>query len=196
MPNVTQDAFDAAFAYAHTANKFSDRPVDDATLAAVYEQMKFGPTSMNCQPMRLVFVKSAEGRALLKPGLSPGNVDKTMTAPVVAIIAFDSRFYDHLPSQFPPMPTARDMFAGNADLASGTAFRNGTLQGAYFMIAARMSGLACGPMSGFDPAKVNAAFFPDGRYQANFIVNLGYGDPAGYRPRGPRLAFADVASFA
>lgn len=196
MPTVTQDAFDAAFVHAHTANKFSDQPVDDATLAAVYEQMKFGPTSMNCQPMRLVFVKSPEAKALLKPGLMTSNVDKTMVAPVVAIVAFDTRFYDHLPSQFPAMPAARDMFASNADLASGTAFRNGTLQGAYFMIAARMCGLACGPMSGFDPAKVNAAFFPDGRYQANFIVNLGYADPAGNRPRGPRLAFADVVRFA
>jgi len=115
---------------------------------------------------------------------------------VTAIVAMDTRFYDHLPTQFPPMPAAREMFAGNADLAAATAMRNGTLQGAYLIIASRMLGLAAGPMSGFDQAKLDAAFFPDGRIKSNFLVNLGYGDPAGYRPRNPRLAFDEMAQIA
>ena len=190
-----QSALDQAFIAAHTANKFTDRAVDDATLRALYELCKWGPTSMNCQPMRLVFVRSAEAMAKLKEALSPGNLDKTLAAPVTAIVATDTQFYEHLPTQFSPMPTAREMFSGNAALSSETAARNSSLQGAYLMIAARLLGLAAGPMSGFNPGKVNEQFFPDGRVQANFLVNLGYADPAGNRPRGPRLAFEDVAKI-
>jgi nitroreductase len=189
-------SLDQAFVAAHTANKFTDQPVGDDTLRALYDLCKWGPSSMNCQPMRLVFVRSAEAKARLKEALSPGNVDKTMAAPVTAIVAMDTQFYEHLPTQFAPMPTARDMFAGNATLAADTAMRNSSLQGGYLVIAARMLGLAAGPMSGFDPAKVNAAFFPDGRVKANFLVNLGYADVSGYRPRGPRLSFEDVAQIA
>jgi nitroreductase len=189
-------SLDQAFVAAHTANKFTDQPVSDDTLRALYDLCKWGPSSMNCQPMRLVFVRSAEAKARLKEALSPGNVDKTMAAPVTVIVGMDTQFFEHLPTQFAPMPAARDMFAGNATLAADTAMRNSSLQGGYLMVAARMLGLAAGPMSGFDPAKVNAAFFPDGRVKANFLVNLGYADASGNRPRGPRLAFEDVAQIA
>jgi 3-hydroxypropanoate dehydrogenase len=151
---------------------------------------------MNCQPMRLVFVRSAEAKALLAPALAPGNRDKTLAAPVTAIVALDTRFHEHLPTQFPAMPTAAQMFAGNETLSADTAMRNSSLQGAYLILAARLLGLDAGPMSGFDAAQVNQAFFPDGRFKANFLVNLGYGDPSGNRPRGPRLAFDDVARIA
>lgn len=190
---LNRQAQDQAFIAAHTANKFTDQPVDDATLHALYELCKWGPTSMNCQPMRLVFVRSAAAKARLKPCLSAGNADKTMAAPVTAIVAMDTRFFEHLPAQFAPMPAAREMFAGNATLAADTAMRNSSLQGAYLIVAARMLGLAAGPMSGFDAAKLNAEFFADGRFKANFLVNLGVADPAGNRPRGPRLDFAEVA---
>jgi 3-hydroxypropanoate dehydrogenase len=153
--------------------------------------MKWGPTSMNCQPARLVFVTSPEGKALLAPALSPGNLEKTLAAPVTVIIATDSLFHEHLPTMFPAYD-ARPMFAANAELAASTAFRNGTLQGAYLILAARALGLDCGPMSGFDAGKLNAAFFADGRHQANFLCNLGIGDPAGVHPRGPRLAFDEA----
>lgn len=189
-------SLDQAFVAAHTANKFTDQPVSDDTLRALYDLCKWGPSSMNCQPMRLVFVRSAEAKARLKEALSPGNVDKTMAAPVTVIVGMDTQFFEHLPTQFAPMPAARDMFAGNATLAADTAMRNSSLQGGYLMVAARMLGLAAGPMSGFDPAKLNAAFFPDGRVKANFLVNLGYADASGNRPRGPRLAFEDVAQIA
>lgn len=192
-PALDQRSLDQAFVAAHTANKFTDQPVSDDTLRALYDLCKWGPTSMNCQPMRLVFVRGAAAKAKLKDALSPGNVDKTMAAPVTAIVAMDTQFFDHLPTQFPPMPTARDMFAGNAGLSADTAMRNSSLQGGYLMIAARLLGLAAGPMSGFDPAKLNAAFFPDGRVKANFLVNLGYADAAGNRPRGPRLDFDAAA---
>lgn len=181
------------FVDAHTANQFAPQPVDDATLHALYDLCKWGPTSMNCQPMRLVFVRSEVAKARLKPCLSPGNVDKTMAAPVTAIVASDSSFFEHLPTQFPAFAGAREMFAGNAALAAETALRNSSLQGAYLMVAARMLGLAAGPMSGFDPARLNEAFFPEGRIRANFLVNLGWPDARGHRPRGPRLAFDDVA---
>lgn len=191
-------AFDAAklaqvFADAHTANKFTSAPISDATLHALYDQVKWAPTSMNCQPMRLVFVRSPEAKAKLREALAPGNVEKTMAAPVTAIVAMDTAFYEHLPSMFPVHPAARAMFADNAELASETAFRNASLQGGYLILAARMLGLAAGPMSGFDAAKVNAAFFPEGRFKANFLVNLGIGDPAGDYPRQARLAFEVAA---
>lgn len=181
------------FVDAHTATQFASRPVDDATLHALYDLCKWGPTSMNCQPMRLVFVRSEAAKARLKPCLSPGNVDKTMAAPVTAIVASDSSFFEHLPTQFQAFAGAREMFAGNAALAAETALRNSSLQGAYLMVAARMLGLAAGPMSGFDAARLNEAFFPEGRIRANFLVNLGWPDAQGYRPRGPRLMFDQAA---
>ena len=189
-------AFDQAFLSARTFNKFTDQVVHDATLQQLHALCKWGPTSLNCQPMRLVFVKSAEAKQRLKPALQPGNADKTMAAPVTVIVAYDSRFFEHLASQFPALPGMDQMFASNPALAQETAFRNGSLQGAYLILAARLLGLDAGPMSGFDAKLVNQAFFADGRWQANFLVNLGYGDAAGNYPRGPRLAFDEVARIA
>ncbi|MBS1156639.1 MAG: rutE [Proteobacteria bacterium] len=191
---VDQAAQEQAFTHARTFNKFTDRPVSDETLHQIYDLMRWGPTSMNTQPARYVFLRTHESRLRLLPALSPGNKDKTMAAPVTVIVALDTRFYDQLPTQFPAYD-AKPMFEGNASLAESTAFRNGTLQGAYLIIAARMLGLDCGPMSGFDTDKVNAEFFPDGQWRANFLVNLGYGDPAGNRSRGPRLPFDTVAQL-
>jgi nitroreductase len=192
LPNA---ALEQTFTQARTFNKFTDRTVTDETLHALYELAKWGPTSMNSQPARIVFVRSAEAKAKLLPALLPGNADKTLAAPVCAIVAMDSRFFDHLPEQFPVM-NAKPMFEGNAALAEGTAFRNSSLQAAYLIVAARQLGLDCGPMSGFDPAKVNEAFFPDGRYKTNLLINLGYGDASGNHPRGPRLPFEAVARIA
>ncbi len=192
MPALDTAALAQAFTAARTFGRYRPEPVTDATLHALYELLKWGPTSMNCQPARYVFLRSETARQRLKPALSPANVDKTMAAPMVVIVATDSRFWEHLPEQFPAYD-AKPMFEGNPALSETTAFRNGTLQGGYLIIAARMLGLDCGPMSGFDQAKVNAEFFPDGRCKANFLVNLGYGDPAGTFPRGPRLPF-DVAA--
>ncbi len=190
---VDQTALDQAFFNARTFGKFSDQAVDEATLRRLHDLFKWGPTSMNCQPARLVFVQSAQAKARLIPALAPGNAAKTQAAPVTAIVAMDTRFYEHLPVQFPVMPSASQMFSQNETLAAETALRNSSLQGAYLIIAARMLGLDAGPMSGFDPAKVNQAFFADGRWKANFLINLGWGDASGSHPRGPRLGFEDVA---
>jgi 3-hydroxypropanoate dehydrogenase len=190
---VSHEALQCAFLQARTFNRFTDQAIDDATLRQLHEMFKWGPTSMNCQPARLVFVRSAAAKQKLLPTLAPGNRDKTSAAPVTAIVAYDSRFYEALPSQFPAVPTAMQMFAQNTQLATDTALRNSSLQGAYLIIAARMLGLDTGPMSGFDAAKLNEAFFPDGRWKANFLVNLGIGDPTGNHPRGPRLPFDEVA---
>jgi 3-hydroxypropanoate dehydrogenase len=194
MPALDRSALDQVFFNARTFNRYTERPVDDATLHAIYDLLRWGPTSMNCQPARYVFVRSTEAKARLKPVLSPGNVDKTMAAPVTVIVATDTRFFEHLPTQFPAFD-AQPMFAGNPALAQATAQRNGSLQGGYLIVAARMLGLDCGPMSGFDAAKLNAEFFPDGRWQANFLVNLGYGDAGGNYPRAPRLPFETVATI-
>lgn len=183
---------DLAFVQARTVNKFTSQPVSDDTLRQLYDLAKWGPTSMNAQPGRFIFVRSAEAKARLKPALSGGNVDKTMAAPLTVIVAADSQFYEHLPTQFTAM-NAKPMFEGNAALSEATAARNSSLQGAYFIIAARLLGLDCGPMSGFDAAKVDAEFFSDGRFKTNFLINLGYGDASGNYPRGPRLSF-DVAT--
>ncbi|URI11770.1 malonic semialdehyde reductase [Aquincola tertiaricarbonis] len=188
-------ALEQTFLNARTFNKFTDQPVSDETLRQLYDLAKWGPTSMNSQPARFVFVRSAEAKARLAEALSPGNVAKTNAAPVTVIVAMDNQFYEHLPEQFPAV-NAKPMFEGNAGLAEATAQRNSALQGAYLIIAARQLGLDCGPMSGFDPAKVNAAFFPDGRHKVNFLINLGYGDASGNHPRGPRLPFDAVATIA
>jgi len=184
------------FLDAHTTFKFSDVAVTDEALRQLYELCKWGPTAMNGQPMRLVFVRSGEGKQRLKPALSLGNVDKTMAAPVTAIVAFDSAFHEHLATQSPAIPSASAMYANNPGLAQETAFRNGSLQGAYLIVAARMLGLATGAMSGFNAAVLDEAFFPDGRWRSNFLVNLGYAAPKGHRPRGPRLAFNEAVRFA
>ncbi|HRN76814.1 malonic semialdehyde reductase [Ottowia sp.] len=188
-------AIDQVFRDARTANGFTDQPVSDELLWQVYELAAFGPTSMNSQPARYVFVRSPEGRARLRECLLPGNVDKTQTAPVTAIVAVDTQFHEHMPQVWHG-EGAREMFAGNAALAQATAQRNGTLGGAWLIIAARALGLDCGPMSGFDMARLNAAFFPDGRWQANFLLNLGHGDDAKLFPRNPRLAFEQACTLA
>lgn len=185
-------AFDMAFRNARTFNRFSDKPVTDETLHAILDLMKWGPTSLNSQAGRFVFLRSKESRERLRPALSAGNLDKTMAAPITVIVAIDNLFYEYLPTLFPAYD-ARPMFKANPAIAEKTGFRDGTLQGAYFIIAARMLGLDCGPMAGFDADKVNAEFFPDGRWRANFLINLGYGDPAGNYPRNPRLGFDEVA---
>lgn len=192
MPTLSQNAFDLTFVHARTFNKFKPGPVSDDTLRQLHDLMKWGPTSFNCQPARFVFLRTPEAKARLKLALIASNADKTMAAPVVVIVAMDMEFYEHLPQQFPAMD-AKSFFVGNAAMIEATAFRNSSLQGAYLMLAARMLGLDCGPMSGFDAAKVNAEFFADGRCKANFLINLGYGDPSGNYPRGPRLSF-DVAA--
>ena len=185
-------ALDQILRAARTFNKFQDKPVSDETLKSLYELAKWGPTSMNCQPARIVFVRSAEAKAKLKQALMPGNVDKTMAAPVTAIVASDSHFFEYLPTQFPALPQAQAMFAGNATLAADTAFRNSSLQAAYLIIAGRALGLDSGAMSGFNPQVVNELFFADGRYKANLLINFGYGDASGNWPRGPRLGFDEV----
>lgn len=182
------------FTEARTHNGWLDRPVADALLKEAVELAKWGPTSANCSPARIVFVRSAEAKARLAPALSPGNLDKTMAAPATAIIAHDVKFYEHLPRLY-PAADARSWFAGNDALIQATAFRNGTLQGAYFILALRAVGLDAGPMSGFDNAKVDAEFFPQGTIKSNFLINIGYGDPAKLYPRGPRFAFEEIASI-
>ena len=179
------------FEEAHTHNGWQDEPVSDDLLRRVYDLAKFGPTCANSCPMRVVFVKSAEAKARLKPSLNEGNVEKTMKAPATAIIAYDTGFYELLP-RLSPQRDFRSVYANNLPLAQETAFRNGSLQGGYFIIAARALGLDCGPMSGFDNAKVDAEFFPDGRWKSNFLCNLGYGDPGQVRPRNPRPSFEEA----
>lgn len=195
MTALPANALAQLFTEARTHNGFRPEPIPEATLRQLYDLMKWGPTSMNCQPARLVFVTSAAGKERLKPALSPGNLDKTLAAPATVIIASDSRFYEHLPTNFPAYD-AKPMFEANAELAAATAFRNSSLQGAYLMLAARALGLDCGPMSGFDAGKLDAAFFPDGRYKTNFICNLGIGDPSKLYPRGPRFTFEEACSIA
>jgi 3-hydroxypropanoate dehydrogenase len=191
---IADAAQDQIFRSARTAHGFRPEPIADATLHALYELLKWGPTSFNCQPARFVFLRSAEAKSRLKPTLSTANVEQTLAAPVTVILASDMRFYDHLPTQFPAYD-ARPMFANNAAASQATAFRNSSLQGAYLVIAARALGLDCGAMSGFDAAAVDAAFFPDGQYKANFLINLGVADTSKTKARGPRLSFAEAAEI-
>lgn len=206
---LNDDALDQLFRQARTHNAWLDKPVGDDLLRQLYELMKWGPTSANSSPARILFLRTAEARQRLKPALSPGNVAKTMSAPVTAIIGYDGRFYEHLPKLF-PHTDARAWFANTPELAEVTARRNSSLQGAYLMLAARSLGLDCGPMSGFDQAKVEREFFPrgdeqqddfqqeyfpDSHIKTNFICNLGYGDPAKLLPRSPRLAFDEACKL-
>jgi 3-hydroxypropanoate dehydrogenase len=184
-------ALDTLFRAARTQNKWQDRPVPDATLQAIYDILKWGPTSANSSPARFVFIRTAEGKEKLRPALSAGNTEKTMTAPVTVIVAYDPQFYELLPKLF-PHTDARAWFTGNDQLVFTTAFRNGTLQGAYLMMAARAVGLDVGAMSGFDNAKVDEAFFAGTGWKSNFLCNLGYGDPAGLFARSPRLDFEEA----
>ena len=190
---LNQDGLDLLFGGARTHSAFLDRPVDDEVLRKAWDAARMGPTSANCQPARIVFVRSAGAKARLLPALAPGNVDKTRAAPVTAIIGHDMAFYDRLPRLF-PHADARAWFVGNQALIESTAFRNGTLQGAYFIMALRAFGLDCGPMSGFDAAKVDAEFFVGTTTRSNFLINIGHGDASALYPRGPRLDFDEACS--
>ncbi|MFM8546300.1 MAG: malonic semialdehyde reductase [Betaproteobacteria bacterium] len=191
---IDDKALGLLFNDARTANGWLAGEVSDAQLRRIFDLMKMGPTAANSQPARCLLLRSAAAKAPLRPALSPTNTDKTMSAPAVALIAYDTLFHEHLPKIFPHNPAARNWFEGDAVRAARetSAFRNGTLQGAYFIIAARAAGLDCGPMSGFDAAKVDAEFFPDGRFRTNFLCNLGHGDPSKTYSRSPRFAFEDV----
>lgn len=182
------DALDQLFLAAHTHHGWQDRPVSDALLRQVYELARMGPTSFNSNPARIVFVTSPAAKARLQPALSEGNIAQTLAAPATAIIAYDLEFYEHLPTLY-PATEARHFYAGKEAAAQTAAFRNGTLQGAYLILAARALGLDCGPMSGFNNAKVDEIFFAGTSWRSNFLCNLGYGDPAKLHPRGPRLDF-------
>ena len=188
-------ALDLIFRDARTQNGWLDTPVSDAQLHEIYELMRLGPTSANSCPARIVFLRTAAAKARLLPALSRGNVDKTKAAPVTAILGYDTRFFERLPKLFPHKPEMADAFRANTVLAESTAFRNGTLQGAYFMIAARALGLDVGGMSGFDNKKVDAEFFPDGRIKSNFLCNVGHGDPAKVMAKLPRLAFDEACTL-
>lgn len=188
-------ALDAVFRTARTHHAWLDRPVPDETLRELYDVLRLGPTSANCSPARFVFVASAEAKARLLPYLSSANRTQTSAAPVCVIVAYDTQFYENLPRLFPETPNARDWFTSSPAFAEATAFRNGTLQGAYLIVAARMLGLNCGPMSAFDNAGVDREFFPDGRVKSNFLCNLGYGDPSALKPRDPRLAFEEACEI-
>ncbi|PPE71709.1 malonic semialdehyde reductase [Caldimonas thermodepolymerans] len=192
MNITTEQLFDNA----RTHNAWQDRPVDDALLQRLYDLMKYGPTSANCCPARIIFVKSPEAKARLLPCMSEGNRAKTAAAPVTAIIGMDLKFYEKLPQLFPHNPAARTWFEGNEAVAQATAFRNSSLQGGYFIMAARALGLDCGPMSGFDAARVDAEFWAGTDVKTNFICNLGYGDPSGLFPRSPRLSFDEACRIA
>ena len=193
MSGIDTTSLNSLFLNARTANGFTDKPVPLELLKEVYDIAKFGATSMNTQPARYVFVTTPQAKARLAPALAPGNLDKTNAAPVTVIVAKDTMFFEHMPDIW-HAPNAQAMFEGNAPMAQATATRGTTLSGAYFMIAARALGLDCGPMSGFDAAKVNAEFFPDGRYQVDFLLNLGYADHSKEFARNARLAFEQVAT--
>jgi nitroreductase len=190
---LNDHALDRLFRQAHTVHAFTPEPIELHTLQALYDLVKWGPTAFNSQPARWVFVTSAAAKARLLPALMPSNVPQVQSAPVTVIVAHDQQFQRHLPEQFPAY-NAKPLFDDNHALTEETAKRNSALQGAYGILAARALGLGVGVMSGFDAAKVDAEFFPDGQYRTNFLLNLGKADPKGIYPRGPRLPFDLVAT--
>lgn len=192
---LSAQTLEQVFSSARSFNRFQNIQVSDEQIKQLYDLLKWGPTSMNCQSSHLVFIKGQEAKQRLQNSLMPGNQEKSLAAPVTVIVASDTQFYQHMPTQFPAVPGAKQMFEENAALRDSTAFRNSSLQGAYLIMAARMLGLDCGPMSGFDNAALDAEFFPEGRYQSNFLINLGYGEKDGAHPRGPRLAFEELAQI-
>lgn len=192
--NTGEMMLDRLFCQARTANGYTDQPVSADLLRQIYDLAKMAPTSMNTQPARFVFLTTTAAKERLLPALMPANVEKTLSAPVSVIVATDTRFYEHMPNVW-HKPEAKAMFEANAALAADTAARNGTLSGAYFMLAARALGLDCGPMSGLDLAKVNAEFFPDERFKANFVINLGYMDVSKLFQRNPRLSFEQACQM-
>ncbi len=191
---INDEALDTVFRAARSQNKWLDKPVSPAVLMAVCDLMRMGPTSANCCPARIVFLTSQTAKERLKPHLLASNVEKTMTAPAVAIIGHDLDFPQHLPRLFPHNPGAKDWF-NDAALRQATAFRNGTLQGAYFIIAARALGLDCGPMSGFDNEAVDREFFAGSNVKSNFLCAIGHGDPSGLFARSPRLEFDEACKI-
>lgn len=188
------NSLNVLFNEAKTYYGWQQKPVSPELLHQIYNLTKMGPTSVNCCPLRVVFVQTPVARAKLKPCLAPANVDKTMSAPVTAILGYDLDFHDHLPKLY-PHTDARAWFTGNQDLINTTAVRNGTLQAGFFLMAARACGLDCGPMSGFDNAMVDEAFFAGTNIKSNFLCNLGYGDTEHTYPRAPRFEFGDVCSI-
>jgi 3-hydroxypropanoate dehydrogenase len=206
---LNEEALDQLFRKARTHSFWLPKPVDDDTLRKLYELMKWGPTSANSSPARFFFLRTLEAKQRLVPALAPGNVEKVLAAPVTAIVAFDFRFYEKLPKLFPQSPNFKEMFENSPELTDATARRNSTLQGAYLMIAARSLGLDCGPMSGFDNAKVDEEFFGSGKevsgafqeffplthVRSNFLCNIGYGDPSRLFPRNPRLDFEEACAL-
>jgi len=195
MHALPEDALDTLFRKARTSHGWRPEPVSDEQLHALYELMKWGPTSANTCPARVVFLRTPEARQRLLPALAKANVEQTMSAPVTAIVAYDLKFFENQPKLFPHNPGMRDRFASAPQSAEVTAFRNGTLQGGYFILAARAVGPDCGPMSGFDNARVDNEFFPDGSVNSNFLCNLGHADPAKIYPRGARLDFEEACQL-
>jgi 3-hydroxypropanoate dehydrogenase len=193
MTVLDDAALGLLFLDARTHRRWVDRPVEDALLRRVYELARWPPTSANSQPMRVVFVRSADAKERLRSALDAGNVEQTMSAPVTAIVAYDLRFFEQMAKLAPTRPDIGARFGSAPEaVRDRLAFQGGTLQGGYLMLAARALGLDCGPMGGFDRAKVDAAFFPDGQWKSNFLLNLGYGDSAALRPRAPRLKFEEA----
>jgi len=192
MTTIDQKAIATLFTEARTHNVWQDREVSEETLRELYNLMHFGPTSMNCQPSRIIFLTTDAAKERLKPALLPGNQEKTMKAPVVAVVGFDTEFYEHLPRMFAHNKDAKSLFEGKPDFIHSTAFRNSSIQGGYLILAARALGLDAGPMSGFNNAAVDEEFFPDGKVKSNFLCNLGYGDASALFPRGDRFSFDEV----
>ncbi len=206
---IDETALDTLFREARTHTTWQPKPVTDETLRDLYDLLKWAPTSANAAPARFAFLRSKEAKERLRPALAPLNVEKTMTAPVTVIVGYDLRFYQQLPKLFPHSPGMKQLFEGNPELVETTARRNSSLQGAYLIIAARALGLDCGPMSGFDQAKVDEEFFaagkpcfgcdqeffPEGHVKSNFLCNLGYGDGTRLHPRLPRLPFNEACSL-
>ena len=208
MEQLTDEALDLLFREARTYNAWLDRTISDDTLHQLYDTAKWGPTSANAGPARFIFIRSQKAKERLQQTLSPGNVTKTMAAPITVIIAYDLKFYDKLPRLFPNNPAMREVFANNPQLIEATAKRNSSLQGAYLMLAARALGLDCGPMSGFDNARLDEEFFaagkceeceqeffPEGHVKSNFLCNIGYGDRSKLSPRNPRLEFSEACTL-
>jgi 3-hydroxypropanoate dehydrogenase len=206
---INEAAADTLFREARTYSTWLPKPVTDQTLRDLYELLKWAPTSANAAPARFAFLRSKEAKERLRPALAPLNVEKTMTAPITVIVAYDLKFYEQLPKLFPHSPGIKQLFEGNSEMTEATAKRNSSLQGAYLIMAARALGLDCGPMSGFDQAKVDEEFFaagkpcfgcdqeffPEGHVKSNFLCNLGYGDPSVLHPRLPRLPFNEACSL-
>lgn len=195
MNGCRDEALDVLFRKGRTYNGWLDKPVTDDQLQEIYAALKWGPTSANSSPARFFFLRTKEAKERLRPVLSRGNVDKTMAAPVTVIVAYDLKFYEKLSKLFPHNPKMAELYESNRELLEATAKRNSSLQGAYMIMAARLMGLDCGPMSGFDNARLDEEFFPGGDVKSNFLCNLGYGDPASLTPRNPRLEFEEACTL-